>query len=193
MTQTLLHIDASARTQNSVSRDLSAQIVSHLNLAKVVRRDLTQALPQITEDWIAANFTPADDRTTAQRDVLALSDTLVDEIRQADVLVIGSPIYNFAAPASLKAWIDLIARVGQTFEYTPDGPVGLLTGKRAIIALASGGTQIGSDIDFASGYIRHVLGFIGITDVEFINADQLGADPAAKIKAAQTAVQALAA
>lgn len=193
MTQTLLHIDASARTENSVSRALSQQIVHHLNADKVIRRDLAQALPQISEDWIASNFTPADDRDAIQRDVLALSDMLVDEVRQADILVIGSPIYNFSVPASMKAWIDLIARVGQTFNYTPDGPVGLLTGKRAIVALVSGGTQVGSDIDFASGYIRHVLGFIGITDVEFITADQLGADPTTKIEAAHSAVQALAA
>lgn len=193
MPHALLHIDASARTENSVSRGLSAQIAHHLNADTIIRRDLAQALPQITNDWIAANFTPADDRDPIQRDMLSLSDELVDEIRRADTIVIGLPIYNFSVPASLKAWIDLIARVGLTFNYTANGPVGLMQNKRAIIAVASGGTQVGSEIDFASGYLRHVLGFVGITNVDVIAADQLGNDPAVKVAAAQTAVQNLAA
>lgn len=193
MPHALLHIDASARTENSVSRGLSAQIAQHLNADTIIRRDLAQALPQITNDWIAANFTPADDRDPIQRDMLSLSDELVDEIRRADTIVVGLPIYNFSVPASLKAWIDLIARVGLTFNYTANGPVGLMQNKRAIIAIASGGTQVGSEIDFASGYLRHVLGFVGITNVDVIAADQLGNDPAVKVAAAQTAVQNLAA
>jgi len=127
----------------------------------------------ITEDWIGANFTPADQRSDEQRQILALSDSLVDEIARADTLVIGLPIYNFSVPASFKAWIDLVARVGLTFAYTETGPKGLLTGKRAIIAVASGGTTVGSDADFATGYVRHVLGFIGITDVTLIAADAM--------------------
>lgn len=193
MTRTVLHIDASARSEESTSRQLSARIVERLAPDTLIRRDLSTALPQITESWIAANFTPADQRSDKQRDILALSDTLVGEIAAADTIVIGLPVYNFSVPASLKAWIDLIARVGLSFEYTETGPSGLLTGKRAIVAFVSGGTQIGSDIDFASGYIRHVLGFIGITDVEFIAADQLAMDPEATLSAANDAVARIAA
>ena len=87
-------------------------------------------------------------------------------------MVIGSPIYNFGVPAALKAWIDMIARARKTFHYTDNGPEGLLTGKKAYVLMASGGTEVGSEIDFASGYLRHVLGFIGIDDVTIIAADQ---------------------
>ena len=172
MPETILHIDASARLADSVSRQLSSRIVERLG-GDVVRRDLAQPLPQITQDWVTANFTPPEDRSTAQRDTLALSDRLVDELHAARTIVIGTPIYNFGVPAALKAWIDLVARAGLTFRYSDTGPVGLLTGKRAIIAIASGGTAVGSEIDFASGYLRHMLGFLGITEVEVVAADQI--------------------
>ena len=193
MTSTVLHIDASARTENSVTRKLSGQIVDRLAADTIIRRDLASPLPQLSEDWITANLTPAEDRDPVQRDILALSDQLIDEIQRADTLVIGLPVYNFSIPASLKAWIDLIARAGVTFRYTEDGPRGLLSGKRAIIALASGGTPVGSNIDFASGYLRHVLGFIGIKDVEIIAADRLAIDPEATLSAAEAEVEKLAA
>lgn len=191
MTHSILRIDASARRTGSVSRDLTDKIVTKLDADTVVTRDLTTPVPQIDEDWIGANFTPADDRTEAQREKLALSDQLVAEVQAADTIVIGLPIYNFGVPAALKAWIDQVARAGVTFRYTPEGPQGLLTGKRAIVAVASGGTQAGSDIDFATGYIRHVLGFIGITDVDFVTADRLMVDADASLKSAHDALEAL--
>ena len=166
---TVLHIDSSARTTGSVTRDLSAEIVGKIG-GDVIRRDLKDALPQITEAWVGANFTPADQRDDLQRDTLALSDTLVKELQDADTIVIGVPIYNFGVPAALKAWIDLVARAGVTFKYSETGPVGLLEGKRAVLAIASGGTGVDSEIDFATGYMRHILGFIGIHDVEVIAA-----------------------
>jgi FMN-dependent NADH-azoreductase len=193
MPRTVLHIDASARTQDSTSRDLSSRIVDRLSPDTTIRRDLTTSLPQITDSWIGANFTPADQRNDEQREILALSDTLVGEIAAADTIVIGLPVYNFSVPTSLKAWIDLIARVGLSFEYTETGPRGLLTGKRAIVAFVSGGTPMGSDVDFASGYIRHVLGFIGVTEVEFVAADQLAIDPEKAMSAANIAVERIAA
>lgn len=154
---------------------------------------MASSLPLASENWIGANFTPEDQRTEEQRDILALSDTLIAEISSADTIVIGLPVYNFSVPASLKAWIDLITRVGLSFEYTETGPRGLLTGKRAIVAYVSGGTQLGSDMDFASGYIRHILGFIGITEIEFISADQLAIDPETSLAAANKAVDQIAA
>lgn len=192
MTHTILHIDASARTQGSVTRDLSQQIVDQLGADALLRRDLAEtALPQLTEDWVNANFTPADSRTDAQKAQLSLSDTLVGELQGADTVVIGLPIYNFGLPAALKAWVDLIARAGVTFAYSEAGPKGLLTGKRAIVAVASGGTQVGSDMDFATGYLRHVLGFVGITDVTFVAADRMALDPDAALATARDQIAAL--
>lgn len=185
----LLRIDSSAATQGSVTRDLTDRIIATLAPTDVTTRDLAATpLPQITEEWITARATPEAERTDAQRAELILSDTLVDEIAQADTLVIGLPVYNFSVPASLKAWIDLIARVGVTFRYTANGPEGLLTGKRAIIAMASGGTAAGSDIDFASGYLRHVLGFVGITDVTLVAADALAKDADGTLARAYSAI-----
>ncbi|WP_299892296.1 NAD(P)H-dependent oxidoreductase [uncultured Ruegeria sp.] len=193
MTKTILHIDASARRTGSATRDLSNRIVRHLGANRIIRRDLASPLPLLTEDWIAANFTPADDRDSVQRDRLALSDELVQELQDADTIVIGLPIYNFSVPAAFKAWIDLVARVGLTFSYSENGPKGLLEGKRAVLAIASGGTAVGSEVDYASGYARHVLGFIGITDVDVVAADQMALDPENTLSTAQKAVSELAA
>jgi FMN-dependent NADH-azoreductase len=193
MTKTVLHIDSSARRTGSVSRDLTAQIVERLGAAEVIRRDLATPLPLLDETWINANFTPADQRSDEQTQLLAQSDALVEELKAADTLVIGAPIYNFSVPAGLKAWIDLVARVGLTFTYTDQGPVGLLEGKRAIIAVASGGTEAGSAIDFATGYLRHMLGFMGITDVEIVAADTLAIDEGAALAKAKAQIETLAA
>lgn len=193
MTKTILHIDASARRTGSATRDLSDRVVRHLNAGRIIRRDLATPLPLLTEDWIGANFTPADQRDAVQQDLLALSDELVSELQKADTIVIGLPIYNFSVPAAFKAWIDLVARAGLTFAYSEEGPKGLLEGKRAILAVASGGTAVGSEIDFATTYASHVLGFIGIHDVEVIAADQMALDPEATLANAQKAVTELAA
>lgn len=192
MTQTLLQIDSSARMQGSTTRALTARIAERLGGA-LTRRDLSSALPQIDENWVNANFTPEADRTPAQRAALALSDQLVAEIKAADVLIIGVPVYNFGIPTALKAWIDQIARAGVTFRYTEAGPEGLLNGKRAILAVASGGTKVGSDIDFATGYMRHILGFIGITDVTLVSADEQMIDAERAAQSAEDAIARLAA
>jgi len=174
MTQNLLRIDASLRTNGSVSRQLSDEVISQLQPEQITTRDLTSPLPQLDEQWINANFTPEEDRTQEQRDALAISDQLVEELRAADTILIGVPIYNFSIPAALKGWIDLIARARLTFRYTENGtPEGLLKGKRAILVVASGGVEIGSPYDFATGYLRQVLGFVGITDVSIISADAM--------------------
>lgn len=173
MSHTVLRIDASARTQGSVTRQLADQVVAALAPKTLLSRDLAQAIPQITEAWVGASFTTPEARSADQVATLALSDSLVAEVTQADTLVIASPIYNFGVPASLKAWIDQIARAGVTFRYTETGPIGLLTGKRAVVVMASGGTRVGSELDFASRYLVHVLGFIGITDVTVVTPDSL--------------------
>jgi len=177
MMTNILRIDASARNDGSTTRQLSGQLVSHLLEqgygAKVIHRDLALTPPALlTEGWVGANFTDAADRSDEQKALLADSDELIGELEAADTIVIGVPVYNFAIPAALKAWIDLIARARRTFRYTEAGPEGLLTGKKAYLVVASGGVPVGSDYDFATGYLRHVLGFVGITDVTIIAADQ---------------------
>lgn len=194
----ILRIDASMRRDASVTRQLAdaltGRLIANQPTTTLTRRDLADNPPPfIDESWIGANFTPADARTDDQRAALARSDALIAEIQAADTLVIATPIYNFGVPAALKAWIDLIARAGVTFKYTETGPVGLLENKRAIIVIASGGTQSGSAIDFATPYLRHVLGFIGITDVEIVAADQLGQGADEKLAAASDAIERLAA
>jgi len=190
----ILRIDSSAQTEISQSRRLSDRIVDGLRAlgksSDVTVRDLDERLPQLDRAWIEANTTPIDDRTDDQRKTLALSDTLIAEIEAADTLIIGVALYNFSIPASLKLWIDLVCRARKTFTYSEDGPKGLMAGKKAIVCFVSGGTEFGSDIDFASGYIRHILGFIGITDVTFIAADKRFSDDQALTRADQ-AVDAL--
>ncbi len=190
---TVLHIDASARHDGSITRALTARIVERLSDGDIIRRDLDVALPIIDSDWVGANFTPADQRTQAQQQTLTTSDDLLGELRRADTIVIGTPIYNFALPANLKAWVDMIARAGESFRYSENGPEGLLTGKRAIIVVASGGTAIDSEADFATPYLRFVLNFVGITQIEVIPADRMALDPEATRASAEAAVDRLAA
>jgi FMN-dependent NADH-azoreductase len=192
MTHHILRIDASARRTGSVSRALNDRLIARFGAADVTTRDLAATpLPLIDEDWVGANFTAPEDRSETQRAALALSDALVAELRAADTIVIGLPIYNFSVPAGLKAWIDLVARAGETFAYTAEGPQGLLSGKRVIVTVASGGVEPGSDYDYATTYLSHVLGFLGLTDVEFVAAAGLASDADAAIKSAEDAVDAL--
>jgi FMN-dependent NADH-azoreductase len=174
----VLEINASARQEGSISRHLVDDLVAALQDryagTRITRRDIAAGLPFISEDWVRANFTPEEERSTRDRNILALSDELVSELEAADVVVIGAPIYNFSVPATLKAWIDMVARARKTFRYTETGVEGLLKGKKAFVVVPSGGVPVGSAMDFATPYLRHVLGFIGITDVEIIGAQ--GAD-----------------
>lgn len=188
----VLLITASAQQKGSVTRRFASEMIDELEsqhgVINLKERDVSQGLPFVDEDWVAANFTPADTRSKKQQDKLSLSDELVEEIKQADVLVMAAPIYNFSVPASLKAWIDMVCRVGLTFNYTSEGPVGLLKGKKAYIVIASGGTRIGSEIDYASDYLRHVLGFMGIDDVELISAERFNHEDQGAINKIQSRI-----
>ena len=190
----ILRVDSSAKTENSESRRLTDRIIDGLKTngksLEVTVRDLNQSLPQVNTAWIEANNTPSDDQTDEHKKTLALSNTLVGEIEAADTLIIGVALYNFSITASLKLWIDLVCRARKTFAYVDGSPKGLMTGKKAIICFASGGTPFESNIDFASGYLRHILGFIGITDVTFISADKHFMDDQSLINA-NAAVDAL--
>ena len=195
----ILYITASIRSEaDSISRGLGQRLVDGLaarNGASVTTRDLAaNDLPYVSAERFGANLTPAADRTPEQAELAAIADTLIAELQAADTIVIASPVYNFGPPATLKAWADLVARAGTTFRYTATGPEGLLTGKKAYLAIASGGTPVGSDIDFMSRWLTFFLGFLGITDVEIVAADGImGEGGEAKIAAAQDAALKLAA
>jgi len=172
----VLRVDSSARIEGSITRQLADRLIDGLQKRlpdlTVTRRNVAQGLPFVDADWVDANLTDPDARIAEQSLALAGSDALVAEVMAADVWVIATPIYNFGVPASLKAWVDQIARARLTFRYTEQGPQGLLTGKKVYILTATGGTEVGSTIDFATPWLKFVLGFLGITDVEVIAADR---------------------
>ena len=183
MTMKLLHLDASSLGQHSVSRELSAAIVDQLAREipslQITYRDLTaQPLP---------HWTPVLDAESA---AAQLGQQVMDEFKAADVIVIGAPMYNFSIPSQLKAWIDRIVIAGQTFRYTENGPQGLATGKRVILASSRGGVYSSgpaAGLDFQENYLRAVLGFIGITDVEFVRAEGVNMSAEHKVKAVASA------
>ena len=171
----ILKINSSVQTDKSVSRQLVDQVINKLSdaNASIVNRDLSDGVPLLSQAMVNAFYTPADKLSPEQKELIQVSDELVAELQAADTIVIGAPIYNFSVPGALKAYFDLVARVGVTFKYTDNGPLGLLEGKKAIVVVASGGTGFQSEADYASNYTKQFLGFIGIKDVEFVAADQL--------------------
>jgi FMN-dependent NADH-azoreductase len=188
----ILHIESSARSGAvSYSRRFAAALVERLAAAAgpggadVTVRDLAAApLPHVDDAFVAATFVPADERTPAQRRVLAESERLIDELDAADVVVIGAPMYNYSIPSTLKAWIDHVVRARRTFRHTPDGPVGLLRDRPVYVVTASGGVYAdgpGTAVDFLSPYVRAVLGKIGLSSIEFLRIEGLAAgDDAAR-------------
>ena len=194
----ILHITASMRGEESISRTLSTTITEGLTAksgASVTKRDLSaNDLPYVDAATFGANLTPVDERTPEQAELATISDSLIAELQTADTIVIGTPIYNFGVPAIVKAWADLVARAGTTFRYTPNGPEGLLAGKKAYIAVASGGTPVGGDADFMTSWLTFFFGFLGIQDVEVIAADGImGAGGEEKITEAKAAAAQIAA
>ncbi len=191
-TLNILEISASGRSAASVSRQLTRDLINaieaHASDVSIQRRDLANTIDAIDEDWINANFTPVEDRNDEQKARLAPSDQLVDELKAADVVVMGAPIYNFGVPAALKAWVDMIARARLTFRYTENGPEGLLKGKRAYIVVTSGGVPVDSPVDFATPYLRQALRFVGIEDITVIAADQLNANSDESINQARAEI-----
>lgn len=191
----ILRVDASPRGDDSQSRRLANALVAKLTAddgAKIAIRDVSGGVEFVDQAWITANFTPEAERAPEQVQRLSGSDAKVAEVMAADTLVISTPIYNFGVPAALKAWIDQVVRARKTFQYTENGPVGLLEGKRAFVIITSGGTEAGSEIDFATNYLRHILGFIGISDVTVIAADRLMVDAEKSLAAADAAIAAAA-
>ncbi len=174
----ILRVDSSMRTEGSISRNLADKLVERLSdgSTQVTERDLANGIELINENWIGSNFTDPADRSDEQKTSLATSDELVNELRAADTVVITAPVYNFHVPAALKAWIDMVARARETFRYTEEGPVGLLTGKKVYVVMTSGGTVLGAENDFVSGWLKYILAFMGMTDVTFIDSSGLMLD-----------------
>lgn len=193
----ILHIDSAITGDASVSRKLTADIVAKLKAsnpdATIAYRDLNEGVAAIDNDWFHAVRVVPEQPSAEQQKLIDRADAYLQDVQDADVVVIGLPVYNFNLPAQLKNWLDQIARAGLTFRYTEAGPEGLLKGKRAIVGYASAGTPMGSEIDHASGYLRHMLGFLGITDVTFVAADGLAMDRDAGLARAQKAIDQIAA
>lgn len=183
--KTLLQINASLFSGLGQSSQLADRFVAHWRSenagAHVVVRDLAKdPVPHLTAERFQAFLAKADERTAAQAEHAAYSDTLIAELKAADVIVIGLPMYNFGVPSTLKAYIDHVARAGHTFRYTEKGPVGLLTGKKAVVVATRGGKYAGTPLDTQTNYVRDFLRFLGIDDVEFVYAEGLALGEAAK-------------
>ena len=184
--RTLLHVDASPRGQRSYSRKLGAKFVAAWQLAHpdstVITRDvLREPPPFVSEAWVEGAFSPVEQHSPAAQEAISVSNRYVDELLAANEVVITTPIYNLSLPAVLKAWIDQIVRAGRTFAMKDGSYQGLAHGKRAIVIVASGSdfrlTSPGGAYNFIEPYLRAVLGFIGITSVEFVYAHSLGSAP----------------
>jgi FMN-dependent NADH-azoreductase len=182
---TLLQINASING-NGQSSQLANQFVAAFRArrpdTKIVLRDVAAAdpVPHLTAERFGAFITPPEQHSAAQREAVAYSDALISELRQADVIVLGLPMYNFGVPSLLKAYLDHIARAGVTFKYTDKGPVGQLTGKKAYVFAARGGVYAGTPLDTQTAYVRDFLRFLGIHDVEFVYAEGLHMGPQSK-------------
>jgi FMN-dependent NADH-azoreductase len=198
MTNVLI-VDSAATGEASVSHRLTDGVAGALaGRARIVRRDVgAQPVPHLTPATTAA-IRGAPASTEAERQALLLSDTLVDELRRADLIVIGAPMYNFGMASTLKAWFDHVLRARITFRYTDAGPEGLLKGKRAIVVETRAGLYsegAGAAMDSQEPHIRTLLAFIGVTDVTFVRAEKLAFGPeaaAASIAAAEAQLAGLA-
>ena len=180
---TLLQIKASISHDEGQSSRLANNFVAAYRKAhpdaKVLVREVASAepVPHLNGERFGAFITKPEERTDAQHAVVAYSDALIDELKRADIVVIGLPMYNFGVPSQLKAYFDHIARAGMTFKYTATGPVGLLTGKKVYVFAARGGLYAGSALDTQTGYVRDFLAFLGMTDVQFVYAEGLAVSP----------------
>ena len=179
----VLIIESSARQQGSFSRQLTQQFISQWQAAhptdQVTVRDLAlHPVPHLDANLLGGWMKPEAQRSADEHASLKRSDELTDELLAADVLVLAAPMYNFAIPSTLMAWLDHVLRAGVTFKYTETGPQGLLTGKKAYVLTARGGLYAGSTSDHQEPYLRQVMAFVGIHDVTFIHAEgmNLGGD-----------------
>lgn len=186
----ILFVSSSPRGAASQSTKVAELLIAGIQAedptATVTRRDLAKdPLPHVDEAYLGAVFAPADTHSDAQKQLLALSDTLVDEVLAADIIVIGSAMINFTVPSTLKSWFDFIARAGRTFRYDENGPQGLVKGKRVVVVEAKGGIYSDGPMkvhDYQQPWVRFMLGFLGMTDVEviYVEGQALGPDRASQ-------------
>jgi FMN-dependent NADH-azoreductase len=198
---TLLQLNTSLFSTGGQSSRLADEFVARWRANKprgeVIVRDLArEPVPHLSAERFGAFLAKPGERTSEQQAVVDDSDALIDELKRADVIVLGLPMYNFGVPSTLKAYFDHVARAGVTFRYTEKGPVGLLTGKQAYVFATRGGFYDGTDADTQTAFVRQFLGFLGITDVTFVYAEGLAVSEATKQAAlarAQNAIRSLAA
>ena len=185
---TLLHINASIFSEGSQSSQLSQEFVTEWlrqhPSGRVIKRDLVAAaLPHLDAERFLALISKPEERTERQAEIVAESDALISEIQQADVVVMGLPMYNFTLPTQLKSYFDHIARAGVTFKYTETGPVGLLTNKRVVIFATRGGFYAGTPADTQTGLVKTLFGFLGVTDIEFVYVEGISVSAEKKAEA----------
>ena len=172
----ILHLDSSARKDESVSRKLAKDLVNKLKKDndQLVYRDISSNIPFVAGIKGAGFIIPEEERNKQDKELFKFSDELVDEVLAADTIIISTPIYNFGPPAAVKAWFDLVARAGRTFKYEPTGPIGLIGGdKKVYLVVTSGGVPVGSPVDFCTPWFKQALNFLGISDIEIIDSSQL--------------------
>ena len=187
----IYQIDSSARKEGSTSRQLSKKLLNKIKKPgdEIIYRDLDDEMLFISKLTESGMKIPLEKQTEDHKKMFELSDKLVLELKESDIIIISAPIYNFGPPATLKAWSDLAARVDTTFKYTPDGKrIGLLKNKKAYLVITSGGTKIGSKEDFLTPWLKFILNFFGIEKVETISADQMALDYEKSIKEAHAQI-----
>jgi FMN-dependent NADH-azoreductase len=194
--KTLLQIQASMFSNGGQSSVLARQFADEWRAAhpqaRVIERDVgAEPVPHLTAERFQAFLAAPEARTAEQQAIAGYSDALIDELRQADVIVLGLPMYNFGVPSTLKAYFDHVARAGLTFRYTANGPEGLLKGKKAYVFATRGGLYAGTPRDTETAYVRDFLAFLGITDVEFVYAEGLAMGEAPKQEALAKAGRAI--
>ena len=194
--KTILQINASIQAGNGQSSKLADEFVAGLREqhpdAKLIVRDLARdPVPHLDAERFGAFVTPIEKQTARQQEVIDYSDALIAELKRADAIVLGLPMYNFGVPSQLKAWFDHVARAGVTFRYTEKGPVGLLTGRKAWVLATRGGRYAGTPGDHETPFVRQFLGFLGISDVEFVYAEGLAISETSKREALAGAVNAI--
>lgn len=180
----ILHIDASARVEESVSRKFSLSLahdIAKKNKDKIIYQDLLGSVEFLNPVKVAGMFTPDESKTDEQKNLLKSSDEMIEQLQNSDTWVIGTPMYNFAMPASLKAWADMVARAGVTFNYTENGPVGLLRNKKVYLVIATGGVPLESPVDFLTPWFKQFLNFLGVNDIFVVKADQFNPQDDSKV------------
>ena len=188
----IYQIDSSARKKGSTSRALAKKLLDKIKKPgdEIIYRDLDDEMLFVAGLTESGMSIPLNERTEQHKKMFELSDKLVSELKESDVIIISTPIYNFGPPATLKAWSDLAARVKSTFKYSPDGKqIGLLENKKVYLVITSGGTKIDSRDDFLTPWLKHVLNFFGIKDIQTIYADQMSIDYDNSIKQAEKQIE----